>query len=130
MEPLRRRAQRSREPCWHCLRPPPPAPPLRGLRLPQTPPARCTCPPPPPLSPNTPGPPAAPGHAPLSAPGDHGPLLPLASSASVPATLTHYLSNIEPGYTTTVPPVREVYNHGWLIGDEQAAVIVDLAHGR
>jgi hypothetical protein len=38
----------------------------------------------------------------------------------VPTALTHYLSDIEPGYTTAIPPVREVYNHGWLIGDEDA----------
>jgi hypothetical protein len=62
----------------------------------------------------------APAAAPLAAHGDYGPLLLLASSASVPAALTRYLSNIEPGYTASVPPVREVYNHGWLIGDERA----------
>jgi hypothetical protein len=62
----------------------------------------------------------APAAAPLSAHGDYGPLLLLGSAASVPAALAHYLSNIEPGYTRTVPPVREVYNHGWLIGDEHA----------
>jgi hypothetical protein len=62
----------------------------------------------------------APAAAPLSAHGDYGPLLLLEHSASVPSALTHYLSDIEPGYTTAVPPVREVYNHGWLIGDESA----------
>jgi hypothetical protein len=62
----------------------------------------------------------APAAAPLSAHGDYGPLLLLADGASVPAALTRYLSNIEPGYTTAVPPVREVYNHGWLIGNERA----------
>jgi hypothetical protein len=62
----------------------------------------------------------APAAAPLSAHGDYGPLLLLQDSASVPAPLTRYLSNIEPGYTAAVPPVREVYNHGWLIGDERA----------
>ncbi len=62
----------------------------------------------------------APAAAPLSAHGDYGPLLLLGHSASVPAPLTRYLSNIEPGYTATIPPVREVYNHGWLIGDERA----------
>jgi hypothetical protein len=62
----------------------------------------------------------APAAAPLSAHGDYGPLLLLAHSAAVPAALTHYLSDIEPGYTASAPPVREVYNHGWLIGDEQA----------
>jgi hypothetical protein len=62
----------------------------------------------------------APAAAPLAAHGDYGPLLLLANSASVPGALTRYLSNIEPGYTAAVPPVREVYNHGWLIGDERA----------
>lgn len=62
----------------------------------------------------------APAAAPLSAHGDYGPLLLLERSASVPAALSHYLSDIEPGYTTAVSPVREVYNHGWLIGDESA----------
>jgi hypothetical protein len=62
----------------------------------------------------------APAAASLSAHGDYGPLLLLEHSASVPAPLTRYLSNIEPGYTTAIPPVREVYNHGWLIGDEHA----------
>jgi hypothetical protein len=62
----------------------------------------------------------APAAAPLSAHGDYGPLLLLGSSASVPAALAHYLSDIEPGYTRAVRPVREVYNHGWLIGDEHA----------
>jgi ell wall binding domain 2 (CWB2) len=60
----------------------------------------------------------APAAAPLAAHGDYGPLLLLEHSASVPSALTHYLSDIEPGYTSSVPPVREVYNHGWLIGDE------------
>jgi hypothetical protein len=62
----------------------------------------------------------APAAAPLSAHGDYGPLLLLAQGASVPAALTQYLSDIEPGYTAALPPVRQVYNHGWLIGDEQA----------
>jgi hypothetical protein len=62
----------------------------------------------------------APAAAPLSAHGDYGPLLLLGSAASVPAALAHYLSNIEPGYTRAIRPVRAVYNHGWLIGDEHA----------
>ena len=62
----------------------------------------------------------APAAAPLSAHGDYGPLLLLAHGASVPSALTQYLSDIEPGYTAALPPVRQVYNHGWLIGDEQA----------
>jgi hypothetical protein len=62
----------------------------------------------------------APATAPLAASGDYGPLLLLESSASLPTGLVHYLSAIEPGYTRAIPPVRGVYNHGWLIGDESA----------
>ncbi len=62
----------------------------------------------------------APAAAPLAAHGDYAPLLLLEGATSVPAALTHYLSDIEPGYTEAVSPVREVYNHGWLIGDESA----------
>jgi hypothetical protein len=38
-----------------------------------------------------------------------------------------YLSNIEPGYTNAVPPVREVYNHGWLLGDQRSISAVAQA---
>jgi hypothetical protein len=62
----------------------------------------------------------APAAASLSAHGDYGPLLLLEGDASLPPALTRYLSDIEPGYTEAVRPVREVYNHGWLIGDERA----------
>jgi hypothetical protein len=69
----------------------------------------------------------APAAAPLSAHGDYAPLLVLDSSATVPAHLTRYLSNIEPGYTAAVRPVRSVYNHGWLIGDEHAISVLAQA---
>jgi hypothetical protein len=69
----------------------------------------------------------APAAAPLSAHGDYGPLLLLESSALLPAPLVEYLSDIEPGYTNTVPPVREVYNHGWLLGDERSISAVAQA---
>ena len=62
----------------------------------------------------------APAAAPLSSHGDYAPLLLLSDRASLPAPLARYLSNIEPGYTATIGPVREVYNHGWLIGDDHA----------
>jgi hypothetical protein len=65
-------------------------------------------------------PPYAPAAAPLSSHGDYGPLLLLESSALLPPPLVEYLSNIEPGYTNAVPPVRGVYNHGWLLGDERS----------
>jgi hypothetical protein len=79
----------------------------------------------------------APAAAPLSASGDFGPLLLLEDSstpaqgstpgASMPPALTSYLSDIKPAYSPQVPPVRSVYNHGWLIGDEQAISAVTQA---
>jgi hypothetical protein len=80
----------------------------------------------------------APAAAPLSASGDFGPLLLLAgstqpagsstpSASSIPPELTTYLSDIKPAYSPQVPPVRSVYNHGWLIGDEQAISAVTQA---
>jgi hypothetical protein len=62
----------------------------------------------------------APAAAPLASHGDYAPLLLLAAPNDLPEPLVHYLSNIEPGYTAAVGPVRAVYNHGWLIGDERA----------
>ena len=40
----------------------------------------------------------------------------------VPTALADYLGNIQPAYTAAPQfrPVRGVYNHGWLIGDESA----------
>jgi hypothetical protein len=62
----------------------------------------------------------APAAAPLASHGDYAPLLLLSERNSVPTPLARYLSDIEPGYTAAVGPVRAVYNHGWLIGDEGA----------
>jgi hypothetical protein len=63
----------------------------------------------------------APASALLSATGDYGPLLLLASATQVPPTLAGYLFDIRPAYRTPqFPPVRGAYNHGWLIGDEHA----------
>jgi hypothetical protein len=62
----------------------------------------------------------APAAAPLASHGDYAPLLVLAGATSVRGALARYLSDIEPGYTASVGPVRAVYNHGWLIGDEGA----------
>jgi len=62
----------------------------------------------------------APAAAPLSATGDYAPLLLLGGSPSIPPPLAHYLSDIQPGYSTAVPAIRGYYNHGWLIGDERA----------
>jgi hypothetical protein len=63
----------------------------------------------------------APAAALLSATGDYGPLLLLASATQVPPALAGYLSDIQPAYSEPqFPPVRGAYNHGWLIGDEGA----------
>jgi hypothetical protein len=56
--------------------------------------------------------------APLSASGTYGPLLLLDDAAVLPLAVGAYLRDIQPGYTRD--PVRGVYNHGWLIGDEAA----------
>jgi hypothetical protein len=64
----------------------------------------------------------APAAALLSATGDYAPLLLLGSANKLSSALVGYLSDIEPAYTSApqFQPVRGVYNHGWLIGDEQA----------
>ena len=56
--------------------------------------------------------------APLSASGTYGPLLVSDDPAKLPTALTSYLLDVQPGYTRD--PVRGVYNHGWIIGDENA----------
>jgi hypothetical protein len=56
--------------------------------------------------------------APLSAHGSYGPLLLLTDAGALPETLQGYLLDIQPGYESD--PVRGVYNHGWLMGDETA----------
>jgi hypothetical protein len=56
--------------------------------------------------------------APLSASGTYGPLLTLDDPAKLPRELQSYLLDVQPGYTRD--PVRGVYNHGWIIGDESA----------
>src|SRR5829696_5048557 len=59
--------------------------------------------------------------APLSAHGTYGPLLLIGDDAgALPEPLQNYLLDIQPGYDETTDPVRGVYNHGWLIGDESA----------
>jgi hypothetical protein len=71
----------------------------------------------------------APAAAPLSATGDYGPLLLLERANQVPPALATYLGDIQPAYTQAPQfrPVRGVYNHGWLIGDEQAITAVTQA---
>ena len=56
--------------------------------------------------------------APLSGSGQFGPLLLVSDAASLPTELQDYLLDIQPGYDED--PVRGVYNHGWLMGDESA----------
>jgi hypothetical protein len=70
----------------------------------------------------------APAAALLSATGNYGPLLLLASASQVPPQLVRYLSDIQPAYAgTQFPAVRGAYNHGWLIGDEVAISAVTQA---
>ncbi|HMJ35226.1 MAG TPA: cell wall-binding repeat-containing protein [Baekduia sp.] len=56
--------------------------------------------------------------APLSASGTYGPLLVSDDPAALPPALQGYLLDVQPGYTRD--PVRGVYNHGWIVGDEGA----------
>ena len=71
----------------------------------------------------------APAAAPLSASGDYGPLLLLERPDEIPPALAAYLGDIQPAYTSApqFSPVRGVYNHGWLIGDESAISSVTQA---
>ena len=62
--------------------------------------------------------------APLSAAGKYGPLL-LVTPGALPTDLVQYLLDIQPGYERD--PVRGVYNHGWLVGDERAISLEDQA---
>jgi hypothetical protein len=59
--------------------------------------------------------------APLSAHGTYGPLLLLSTPFKLDGSLEQYLLDIQPGYTRD--PVRGVYNHGWIVGDDQAVSI-------
>ncbi len=61
--------------------------------------------------------------APLSSSGTYGPQLLLTEGNALPAPLQDYLLDIQPGYDED--PVRGVYNHGWMIGDE-TAIAVDV----
>ena len=59
----------------------------------------------------------------LSATGSYGPLLLLTEPNVLPPALQDFLLDIQPGYESD--PVRGMYNHGWLMGDE-SAVTVDV----
>jgi hypothetical protein len=54
----------------------------------------------------------------LSGSGQYGPLLLVTDAGALPDQLQEYLLDIQPGYDKD--PVRGVYNHGWLMGDESA----------
>ena len=71
----------------------------------------------------------APAAALLSATGDYGPLLLLESAEGIPTQLAGYLADIQPAYSAAPEfrPVRGVYNHGWLIGDETAISLTTQA---
>jgi hypothetical protein len=59
----------------------------------------------------------------LSGAGTYGPLLLVTEANALPAALQDYLLDIQPGYDDD--PVRGVYNHGWVVGDE-AAISIDV----
>jgi hypothetical protein len=59
--------------------------------------------------------------APLSASGTYGPLLLAGGADKLDKPLTDYLLDIQPGYEKD--PVRGVYNHGWIVGDESVLSI-------
>ena len=56
--------------------------------------------------------------APLSAPAPTARCCCCPTPACCPQPLQDYLLDIQPGYDAD--PVRGVYNHGWIIGDESA----------
>jgi hypothetical protein len=57
----------------------------------------------------------------LSASGKYGPLLLVEDADVLPRTLGNFLLDIQPGYR--FDPVRGVYNHVWLMGDESAVSV-------
>jgi hypothetical protein len=54
----------------------------------------------------------------LASSGVYGPLLLIDQSETLPPALAGFLLDVQPGYRSD--PVRGVYNHGWLMGDEKA----------
>jgi hypothetical protein len=63
--------------------------------------------------------------APLSVSGSYGPLLVLAAADGLDGAVGQYLLDIQPGYTRD--PVRGVYNHGWIVGDQRAISVATQA---
>ena len=56
--------------------------------------------------------------APLSASGTYGPLILVSNADRLDAPVDEYLQDIQPGYNRD--PVRGVYNHGWIVGDDKS----------
>lgn len=56
--------------------------------------------------------------APLSTSGKYGPLLVVDDAEKLAAPVREFLLDIQPGFDKD--PVRGVYNHAWIIGDEKA----------
>jgi hypothetical protein len=54
----------------------------------------------------------------LSGTGTYGPLLLVSDADTLDKAVEEYLLDIQPGYDKD--PVRGVYNHAWLLGDEEA----------
>ena len=54
----------------------------------------------------------------LGGSGKYGPLLLIDDPETLPKPLENYLLDIQPGYR--FDPVRGVYNHAWILGDESA----------
>jgi hypothetical protein len=69
--------------------------------------------------------------APLSASGDYGPQLLVDNPSTLPnSVLNFFLNYATPGYTQE-GPTAAVYNHGWVIGDQNAisvAVQAEMDH--
>jgi hypothetical protein len=57
--------------------------------------------------------------------GSYGPLLLLAAANGLDGAVGQYLLDIQPGYTRD--PVRGVYNHGWIVGDDRAISVATQA---
>jgi hypothetical protein len=68
---------------------------------------------------------AAVAAAALSAAGAWGPLLLSDRADTLPAALRGYLFDVKPGYTTD--PTRALYNHVWVIGDQEAISVNEQA---
>jgi hypothetical protein len=71
----------------------------------------------------------APAAALLAASADYGPLLLMTPAGGISAGLSAYLGDIQPAYSAApeFQPVRGVYNHGWLLGDEKAIPLITQA---